>query len=316
MARSASVVVGVLQSRLTGVLATVGICRYLAETLRAPLVVDAAELTAPVGVLVLPWFTVFTVTQLEEWERAIRAARVVICVQNDYSIGTPVESLSVGWFVTRAFGDRNRAGKPNVLWTTIPTKVRLGTLDHYMNWNCINYTAPGALMRPPGAGAVYWGAFRKERRSSFDRHCAPGSALTVYSPLQSAKRFAAAYPHLAVRTKLARVSDLASHYGATVYLEDDRQHREFHSLGARLYEALSMRMAVFVDSAAQSTFAAGGYNAVEEMVVAGATDLRARLPLTDKVRRTQQHWHARAAEEQSKLRFDVLSQIKRIKKEL
>lgn len=293
------------------VVASVHIGKWIGQVLGIPVVADPRPRAEErLDVLILPVWPLMWAKHIPEWERLVLNARTLVWVQNDYTMDFPLNTEAVAGYITRAIRQRREAGGHAEYWLTVPRRARPGSADKVMNWNCITYN-PKLDFRDKRRAkdrAVYWGAFRKQREESFTRYFSePEAPVVVFAPRAAAKKFQAAYgTNVEVRTGLERTADAGSACAAALYLEDERQHREFHQLATRWYEYLSYDMATFVDVKAANTFAAAGYRLHAAQVVDGPAALRAALPRTDAVIRHQRReLHKLAYMETLKLRTQV-----------
>lgn len=231
---------------------------------------------------------------------AVRIAERVIWVQNDYAI-VPPKSDSKGESPFRAaFRERKEAGLRDIeFWTTIEEYVKTKR-DHYVNWNAMAYTPlklkpvhkPTALDRC----AIYYGYFRDYRQASFDKYFKnAGAWMHVASP---SKDFPRLYPDLCLLQPIKGDNWLhrLRAYGAGLYIEDKRQHTEYHSPATRFFEMLSAGVPIAFDLDCEETFKKysdrSGYTVdVQDFTVASKSELRLFIKHRLEIAEEQHRWH-------------------------
>lgn len=211
-------------------------------------------------------------------QEVVRKCRKVIYVQNDYTIHPISQTQKV--FRARGWSHDFPFTVGPVLWTTVPDFI-VKPEDSYVNWNRLTYQpvdmVAAANRRP---GVLYWGSYRAGRVKSFQKYFEQSL-----------------YPvHLAMHPKIFNkfaVHDMdnclqpvqqwkrpeeISTYQATLYIEDEHQHDQFHSPPNRVYEAMSAGVALFIDLPCVSTLEKGGFRVNPDWVVNSARDLYEKLP--------------------------------------
>jgi len=236
---------------------------------------------------------------------AVRIAKRIIWIQNDYAI-VPPKSDSKGESPFRAaFRERKEAGLPDMeFWTTVEEYVK-NKRDRYVNWNAMAYTPldlppvtePSALDRC----AIYYGYFRDYRKEAFDTYFAKaGDWMHVASP---SKDFPMLYPRLCLLQPIKGDNWLKRlrSYGAGLYIEDKRQHTEYHSPATRFFEMLSAGLPIAFDEDCTRTFErfrersfyddSGEYDIdIEPFTVGSRKELREFIKDRIKIAKAQHKW--------------------------
>lgn len=237
---------------------------------------------------------------------AVRVAQRLIWIQNDYAI-VPPKAESKGESPFRAaFRERKEAGLPDIeFWTTIEEYVK-NKRDHYVNWNAMAYapldlppvSEPSALDRC----AIYYGYYRDYRAESFDRYFKKaGDWMHVASP---SKDFPRLYPRLCLLQPIKGDNWLhrLRAYGAGLYIEDKKQHTEYHSPATRFFEMLSAGLPIAFDEECVRTFEKleefeeWGID-IEPFTVGSRKELKEFIRARIKIAKAQHKWrHAFEAE--------------------
>jgi hypothetical protein len=159
------------------------------------------------------------------------------------------------------------------------------TMAEHVDWNKASWKK--APVKPSSTdGLIYWGALRPARVPSFKKYLT-GAPYPV--TLSGALRSKGAWAELAPEARWAgRLSiDEAAGYPATIYLEDENQHDEYHSVAARFYEAVGRGQLMLVDIACHKTFTRAGID-VSDWTVHNATEVGAYLRSATRHRARQQ----------------------------
>lgn len=201
---------------------------------------------------------------------AIRTAKRIVWIQNDYTIQPPLSDGKAESPFRLAF--RERAWKnlpPTDFWTTMRRAANRTPFSAYLNWNCMAYegisdeqfTANRAAMYPT---FFYYGADRAGRQTYFDRYFRGQAApLVISSFSRSMGRYDEDATVISAFPRSSFFEGLAT-YSAGLYLEDKKSHAEFTSPATRFYEMLSVGMAMFFQPEAvpmldEAGFAVGPY---------------------------------------------------------
>lgn len=248
---------------------------------------------------------------------AVRVAQRVIWVQNDYAI-VPPKSESKGESPFRAaFRERKEAGLPDVeFWTTVEDYVK-NKRDRYVNWNAMAYTPLklGAKLEPSPLDrcAIYYGYYRDYRAEAFDRYFAKaGDWMHVASP---SKDFPLRYPRLCLLHPIKGDNWLhrLRSYGAGLYIEDKKQHTEYHSPATRFFEMLSAGLPIAFDEECALTFKKfhehGGPRNITPYMVSSRLELKRFIKHRLQIAKEQYAWHRDFVEE---LRSRVTKLMKKV----
>lgn len=214
-----------------------------------------------------------------------RAAQVFVAI-NDYTSPPPTQVRDA----LRPIRDRVA-----VLTTIDPTVLKVRTAGRRMwdwftdvavvDWNKASWKQEP--VEPDDSGTlVYWGALRPARVPSFKRFLVEAPYPVV---LSGALRSKGAWAELAPNATWAgRLSiDEAARYDATIYLEDENQHHEFHSVASRFYEAIGRGQFMLIDRECKGTFDHAGLN-VYDWTVRDAEEVRMFLKNAPRHRARQQ----------------------------
>lgn len=258
----------------TSVIASVRIARFIAKTLRVPLLYDEQVKRERWDVLILVNGAFSFCSHRDDVAVAVRRAKRIIWVQNDYAIYAPIADGNAESTFRKAFVLRRDKGLPDMdHWTTIKVKAEMTKASCYINWNALT-----ALLEPLDCAKsaddlFYYGAFRNYRARTFDRYLKPKKLpITISS---SSKKFAERYPHAEILAGIARTefyTELNSH-GLGLYIEDPRSHREFHSPANRFYEMLSAGLPMVFEPDAATMLLKAGYN-IDDYIVETQRDAR------------------------------------------
>lgn len=231
---------------------------------------------ARIELLVIPNAHKLMIKHVPYWETAVRAAEHVVWLQNDYTIWCPQpDSIGQSLF-TCAFTDRNTRGDPAHVWTTCPTRVRLGA---YANWNALAYDhalvpAPAHKIRANRArAALYYGAFREGRARDFARYMACTDLVVAPATPNAAERFTALGGEAKVLpARSATLPQLLHAYTHGVYLEDTMSRKQYHSPANRMYEMLAGGQHVLVDAWAAPMLRAQGEFPIADVDIVGGPE--------------------------------------------
>jgi hypothetical protein len=230
---------------------------------------------------------------------AVRVAQRIIWVQNDYAI-VPPKAESKGESPFRAaFRERAEKGLPPMeFWTTIEAGLQ-NKRDRYVNWNAMAYTPleEGPAFKPSALDrcAIYYGYYRDYRKPSFDKYFQGAhNWMHVASP---SKDFPLHYPDLTLLhpIKGPRWLYRLRAYGAGLYIEDKRQHNEYHSPATRFFEMLSAGVPIAFDEDCVTTFERFSVDAPEvditEFKVGSRQELRQFIKHRSEFAEAQAEWH-------------------------
>jgi hypothetical protein len=271
------------------VIASVRIAQFIAKTLDIPLFWDADIRDERLDLLFLVNGAFSFCSARDDLAVAIRRAKRIIWVQNDYAIYAPIADGAAESPFRKAFRIRREKGLPHLdHWTTVKVKADLTKSSRYINWNMLT-----ALRTPlycttdqSATDLFYYGAFRNSRLPSFNRYLKRRKMpITISS---SNKKFAERYPHATIQSSIDRKGfyhELNSH-GLGLYIEDPRSHREFHSPANRFYEMLSAGLPMIFEPESIGMLKAAGYD-VSPYVARNQKDARLFLERRREVQRHQ-----------------------------
>jgi hypothetical protein len=265
------------------------IARFLSDTLEIPLVYDSSVASTTPRILFIVNGAFAFCKVLPELSEAVRAARRIVWVQNDYTIVPPKLGSNAQSPFRKSFAELKRQYD---MWTTVAPMAALTSGSRYMNWNSLSYEplAENTRRRLRSSASdtlFYYGAFRKERKAAFDRYFLSPAVETVVS--STSDKFSA-YPVKQVSgiPRNAFFETLTGH-GLGLYLEDKRSSVEFHSPASRFYEMLSAGLPMVFQREAVAMMKEAGYD-IRPYVVE-PSGLRAALKDREKIgRRQRQEW--------------------------
>lgn len=253
--------------------ASVRIARFLSEKMGIPIISDEGIASGkPLDLLIIVNGAYGFSKHLAALAEAVRVAKRIVWVQNDYTIIPPkIESQGVSPF-RAAFRERHEMGKPHMdFWTTCEDWARFTPASLYVNWNALTfdeeYDPKNVKKRcedANGGELLYYGSFRggggkSSREKYFDRYFKEPKVLTIIS--SPAKQFREKYPNCehdeAVRENFYEY--LGSHC-LGLYIEDRMSHERFHSPANRFYEMLSAGLPMVFQPECGSMLRKAGYD--------------------------------------------------------
>lgn len=224
--------------------------------------------------------------QFANLEKRLKEARTVFTITNDYTSAPPTQ-------VRRAMRHLVAKGRKVVALTTVPT---LDTMKNwkgvwysdseYVDWNRASYQRRPTETPGDKGGLIYWGALRPDRVPSFDRYFMTKKYVVSLSGAhRSRAKWMERYPRATWQGRLSL--DECASWTATVYIEDECQHGEYHSVASRFYEAVGRGMLVLVDASAKGTFEEADID-VRRWIVKGDGDVEHALLNWGRLRSLQQ----------------------------
>jgi len=237
------------------------------------------------------------IKEVEATETFVEKASCVVWIQNDYSIWAPTSSTEGMSIVTRAFTKRIQHNKPTFVWSTCQNRCIKNEKDYrYINWNALAYQPIDSFLGSRRKKILYFGSFRDGRVKEFDRYLSHDLAKETFlisAPSASARKFKERYKfgeeHMT--GVLPNIPSDLTKYAATLYLEDDQSHRQYHSPANRLYEGISAGMAVLVDYKAVGTLQKAGFEVPECCIVSCCVSAREAMLRSRKIVAAQASWH-------------------------
>lgn len=259
------------------VVASVRIAKFIAKVLDAPLIWDAEIKETRWDVLILVNGAFSFCQYRDDVAVAIRRAKRIIWIQNDYAIYAPINDGQAESKFRKAFRIRKDRGLPDMdHWTTVKVKATMTEDSRYINWNMLTALAKPLRCSRDGEDLFYYGAYRSGRKRTFDAYFKPKKVpLTISSP---SKKFAEQYPHATILAGIARGAfyrELNGH-GLGLYIEDPRSHKEFHSPANRFYEMLSAGLPMVFEPESVTMLGQAKYD-ITPYIVARQRDARQLL---------------------------------------
>jgi hypothetical protein len=273
------------------VIASVRIAKFIAKTLDVPVHFDERIREHRWDVLILVNGAFSYCASRDDIAVAVRKARRIIWVQNDYMIYAPIPDGEAESTFRKAFRIRRDRGLPDMdHWTTVKEKCTMTDASRYINWNMLTaLKQPMSCNRDASGDLFYYGAFRSNRVKTFDRYFKRRKIdLTISS---ANKHFIERYPHARVFSAIERGSfyDELNSHGLGLYIEDPRSHRQFHSPANRFYEMLSAGLPMVFEPDAVNMLSEAGFD-ITPFIADNQRDARQMM----KRRRTiQRHQHDR-----------------------
>lgn len=263
------------------------ITTFVSETLQLPIVFNKTigECTKLDLLFIVNGAFAFS-DSLAELAEAVRSARHVVWVQNDYTLGPPKSESTAQSPFRKAFVERRMAGLPDIhYWTTVKGNVGDDKLSTYVNWNSLTYDPItdeqfANLMTQDYADLFYYGAFRKGRSSYFEKYLRGDIVpTTISTPPRNYKQFqeicggASLVPNI---TDRSRFYETIGRHGMGLYIEDKASCTEFHSPANRFYEMLSAGLPMVFGPGSIMMLQEAGFN-VRPYVVGYREGLREAL---------------------------------------
>lgn len=194
----------------------------------------------------------------------------IVWVQNDYTIPNRSYKKYLKNHITQCS-----------TWSNMPHYVKTPR-DAYINWNMLTYhPRPAPNRSTQREGVVYWGAFRKDRISSFKKFFS-GNAYPLFistASIASAKKFYKLHnaDHkstsvLSVYPTFKSLIHTISNFQATIYMEDEWSTLHYNSPANRFYEALSAGLPMFFEEKSRGTFKEAGYD-IDPYIVKNQNDV-------------------------------------------
>lgn len=259
-------------------IASARIARFVAKTLDVPLLWDASVRDTRWDLLILVNGAFSFCNVRDDLAVAVRKARRIVWIQNDYAIYPPVPDGVAESTFRRAFVIREERGLPRMdLWTTIEENTSKTQSSRYVNWNMLTaLPKPLRVTRNVSDDLFYYGSWRQYRDKSFDRFFAKRRLPVSIS--SASKKFAERYPHAQIVGMLERGAffhELNAH-GFGLYIEDSRSHRQFHSPANRFYEMLSAGLPMLFEPESRTMLKKAGFDP-KPYIVRHQRDVRDRL---------------------------------------
>lgn len=286
-------------------IASARIARFVAKTLDVPLVWDASIRDMRLDLLILVNGAFSFCNVRDDVAVAVRRAKRIVWIQNDYAIYPPVHDGSAKSIFRRAFVRRTEDGKPRMdLWTTIEENTSVTKSSRYVNWNALTaLKTPMKINARSEADLFYYGSFRSNRVRSFDQFLRSKKLPIALS--SASKKFEERYPHAHIVSTIPRddfYPELNRH-GFGLYIEDGRSHRQFHSPANRFYEMLSAGLPMVFEPESRTMLKKAGFDP-KRYIVRDQRDIRRLMPERDDIAQEQRDrwWRPFRTELRSDLR--------------
>jgi hypothetical protein len=295
---------------VNSVIASVRIARFISKTLDIPLMWDDKIKRSKWDILILVNGAFTFCRYRDDLAVAVRKAKRIIWVQNDYVIYSPVSVGIAESTFRKSFCLRHDDGLPDMdHWTTVKSRVSKTKHGSYINWNALTaLRTPLDCARNAPDDLFYYGSYRMNRARAFSHYF---KSTKIPITLSSAsKKFADLYPHVNIVASIPRgkfYHELNRH-GLGLYIEDPRSHKEFHSPANRFYEMLSAGLPMVFEPDANAMLSEAGYD-ISDYIVERQRDARSFL----KHRRQMQHQQNRLwwTDFRSQLTHDVRRAFRR-----
>ncbi len=210
---------------------------------------------------------------------AIRHAREVVWISNDYGTGAPLVVTNAQSPYRACLRQRREDGRPDVnYWSTVTKFARQTEKSEYVNWNALGFDtrdlAKPYIHRAFPDQMIYFGFHRAGRTGYFDDYFMVPKVKTAvsYSATGASNRWFSKYPGIIHREKFTDLWESLSHYGLGLYIEDKKSHKEYHSPANRFYEMLSAGVPMTFQPQAVEMLKLGGYNVQQFAEIPTDTD--------------------------------------------
>lgn len=299
------------------IVASVRIARFISQTLDIPIATDDSIASESLDALLVVGGAYAFSKSLESLGAAILESRIVIWVQNDWTVIPPKDEGSAESPFRKAFRDRFVAtNEPSVsFWTTVEDMScpgvsrsghRCGAKSRYLNWNilaCEPQTPLPFADRSAADSLLYYGSMRKDREKYFARYFGSPVTHTVFScPSREIP-----YPNVVHETKIMELLPYLSHFGLGLYLEDRKSHTEFHSPANRLYEMMSAGLPIVFQPECQRMMAKAGYD-ISEFIAWNAESIPSLMERREEILDIQAtDWLPKAVRDREQLTADLVA---------
>jgi hypothetical protein len=298
-----SIIFSFIPATETSMVASTKVARFVRDELEIPLVWDETiGEHRDLDVLLIVNGAYAFCKHLEPLSHAIRGAKQIVWIQQDYSIVPPINDGMATSPFRKAFVDRKAEGKSHLnFWTTCENESKKTPLSHHINWNCLSMQKQ-VKRKQRNDQLVYYGSFRQGRLEAFHRFFKePKCDITISCPNS---KFQKAYvsPRIKHVGPPEDLIDWLSHFGLGLYLEDRKSHSEFHSPPNRFYEMLSASLPMIFQEEAGFTLRKAGYKEVEKYAVNNATAVARKKDIREVIGKEQSAaWYEKALAERLNL---------------
>ncbi len=309
-----SVVFSFQDTKMNTMVVSTKIARFVADHLKLPLVDKEISEHKNLDVLLIVNGAYKFCKWLPETAEAVRTAKRVVWIQNDYTIIPPKTEGEAESPFRVSFRERHAAGLPPIdYWSTVRGPNQSGAASTYVNWNCMTFDTDSdrgkldALRQKADRkdALVYFGAFRNNSGKSsrlkyFDRYFQkPGVPTFISSP---SDKFAEAYPKCQHEEKVGGdLTPYLARHGAGLYIEDRKTHEVYCSPANRFYEMLSAGLPMLFQPESGTMMRKAGYNP-EGFYASNAKEIQRFLQSADEHRKLQlDQWYDKARTERKNL---------------
>lgn len=146
----------------------------------------------------------------------------------------------------------------------------------YVNWNQLTFTPGIPVGEKVYHGLFYYGSYREDREADFKKYFSTEDYKVHIScpSVKGLRKFVGLNKNISAFQRVTASQFPA--FSDTIYIEDEANHKFYHSPANRFYECLTSGICIHVDSACRKTFETAGLN-MNDFYVSGPRDLRDRL---------------------------------------
>lgn len=214
---------------------------------------------------------------LEELAELVANADRVIWVQQDYTLKPPAPESNAQSPFRKAFAERKL--RP-AYWTTILHNV-LHKDDKYINWNQLTWDPQPFRPLPEDVALMYYGAFRENRLEAFKRWLAGAPYhVQVSTTTLRGKKFKALDPTIEILPPFTGIANMPM-ARASIYIDDDKSQKQFHSPANRFYEVVSAGIPLFFDPRSIPMLQRARIFVEDQWIVSGPGELYHKLDKMD-----------------------------------
>lgn len=213
-------------------------------------------------------------SDLDEMEVALRKCNFMIGICDDYTATLPTQFR------------RAVSGKKNILMSNVPDlMIHRGHLSsmswvrrhYYVNWNKASWR-PLPRKEPTEEGLFYYGMYRPNREKYFYKYFwQQYYKLHIAASNRAHEKYrGVAFNHVEY-PRLDDVIEGAQRFASTLYLEDEKTHKMYHSPANRFYEMASAAVPMFIDVNCMNTFRTAGIRIDPIWIVSSPEDIYLRI---------------------------------------
>jgi hypothetical protein len=252
------------------------IAQYLAKEFDIPLIDGPGQ--------VADYETVFFINSmshfckfLDEAAEIIRRCKRMIWVQNDYTIYPPTQVRNVLKTTTLEVLRWSTVPQLPEAYSRLAAWVKMPLEAVYVNWNLLTYVPIKDLLYPTEDKLLYYGAFRQDRKSLFDKYFELANYdIAISASSKAMKKFLEIEPMIDDYPPQKNLLEFISQFPLALYLEDSDSNEIYCSPANRFYECLAAGVPQVFDATSRYTFEKAGYN-IEEFIVDSQSDVQEAL---------------------------------------